>query len=67
MFQQAKSRVICGPFLYKVLVNTLIKHIENDTKIAAITGAMPSGTGLDLFQKNFLKECLMLELPNNME
>ena len=31
----------------------MIKHAENDTKIVAITGAMPSGTGLDLFEKKF--------------
>ena len=37
----------------KVFANTLIKHAENDTKIVGITGAMPSGTGLDLFQKKF--------------
>jgi len=37
----------------KVFANTLIKHAENDTKIVAITGAMPSGTGLDLFEKKF--------------
>jgi 1-deoxy-D-xylulose-5-phosphate synthase len=43
----------------KVFANTLIKHAENDTKIVAITGAMSSGTGLDSFEKNFLKECLM--------
>ena len=47
------------PSYTKVFANTLIKHAQNDTKIVAITGAMPSGTGLDLFEKNFLKECLM--------
>ena len=42
-----------GPSYTKVFANTLIKHAQNDTKIVAITGAMPSGTGLDLFQKKF--------------
>ncbi len=42
-----------APSFTKVFANTLIKHAENDTKIVAITGAMPSGTGLDLFQKKF--------------
>ena len=42
-----------APSYTKVFANTLIKHAENDTKIVAITGAMPSGTGLDLFQKKF--------------
>ena len=42
-----------GPSYTKVFANTLIKHAENDTKIVGITGAMPSGTGLDLFEKKF--------------
>ena len=37
----------------KVFANTLIKHAENDTKIVGITGAMPSGTGMDIFGKKF--------------
>jgi len=37
----------------KVFANTLIKHAENDTKIIGITGAMPSGTGLDIFGEKF--------------
>ena len=31
----------------------MIKHAEQDTKIVGITGAMPSGTGLNLFEKKF--------------
>ena len=42
-----------APSYTKVFANTLIKHAENATKIVAITGAMPSGTGLDLFEKKF--------------
>ena len=42
-----------APSYTKVFANALIKHAENDTKIVAITGAMPSGTGLDLFEKKF--------------
>ena len=42
-----------APSYTKIFANTLIKHAENDTKIVAITGAMPSGTGLDLFEKRF--------------
>ncbi len=37
----------------KVFAETLIKHAEQDTKIVGITGAMPSGTGLNLFEKRF--------------
>ena len=42
-----------APSYTKIFANTLIKHAENDMKIVAITGAMPSGTGLDLFEKKF--------------
>tara|TARA_B100001123_G_scaffold439004_1_gene574970 strand:- start:1072 stop:2991 length:1920 start_codon:yes stop_codon:yes gene_type:complete len=41
------------PSYTKVFANTLIKHAENDTKIVGITGAMPSGTGMDMFGKKF--------------
>jgi 1-deoxy-D-xylulose-5-phosphate synthase len=36
-----------------VFAETLIKHAEQDTKIIGITGAMPSGTGMNLFEKKF--------------
>ena len=39
------------PSYTKVFAETLIKHAEKDTKIIGITGAMPSGTGLNLFEK----------------
>ncbi len=41
------------PSYTKVFAETLIKHAEQDTKIIGITGAMPSGTGLNLFEKKF--------------
>ncbi len=41
------------PAYTKVFAETLIKHAENDTKIIGITGAMPSGTGMNLFEKKF--------------
>jgi 1-deoxy-D-xylulose-5-phosphate synthase len=41
------------PSYTKVFAETLIKHAENDTKIIGITGAMPEGTGLNLFEKKF--------------
>ena len=37
----------------KVFADTLVKHAENDAKIIGITGAMPSGTGMDVFGKKF--------------
>ena len=41
------------PSYTKVFANTLVKHAENDSKIIGITGAMPSGTGMDIFGKSF--------------
>src|SRR5204863_812297 len=35
----------------------LVKHAELDPKIVAITAAMPSGTGLNLFAKRFPERC----------
>ncbi len=43
------------PTYTKVYGDTLAKHAEIDSKIIAITGAMPSGTGVDIFAKKFPK------------
>lgn len=43
------------PTYTKVYGDTLAKHAEIDSKIIAITGAMPSGTGVDIFSKKFPK------------
>ncbi len=50
--EQSKSKSNT-PSYTKVFAETLIKHAEQDTKIIGITGAMPSGTGLNLFEKRF--------------
>ena len=50
--EQVKSKSNI-PSYTKVFADTLIKHAEQDTKIIGITGAMPSGTGLNLFEKKF--------------
>ena len=50
--EQSKSHSN-GPSFTKIFAETLIKHAEQDTKIIGITGAMPSGTGLNLFEKKF--------------
>ena len=54
------------PSYTKVFANTLIKHAQNDTKIVAITGAMPSGTGLDLFEKKFPERMFDVGIAENM-
>jgi len=47
-----------GPPSYtKVFAEALIAEAEHDEKVVAITAAMPSGTGLDLFAKRFPKRC----------
>lgn len=50
--QQAKAAA-AAPSYTKVFAEALIKEAEKDDKIVAITAAMPSGTGLDLFGKHF--------------
>jgi 1-deoxy-D-xylulose-5-phosphate synthase len=49
---QAKSKSN-APAYTKVFAEALIKEARKDDKIVAITAAMPSGTGLDLFGKEF--------------
>jgi 1-deoxy-D-xylulose-5-phosphate synthase len=49
---QAKSKSQ-APQYTKVFGESLIKEARKDDKIVAITAAMPSGTGVDLFTKEF--------------
>ena len=53
---QAKSKG-GAPQYTKVFGESLIKEARKDDKIIAITAAMPSGTGLDMFEKEFPKRC----------
>ena len=50
--QQSKPTPV-APHYTKVFAQELIKQAERDDKIVAITAAMDSGTGLDLFAKRF--------------
>jgi 1-deoxy-D-xylulose-5-phosphate synthase len=43
------------PAYTKVFANTLVKHAERDSKIIGVTAAMPGGTGMDIFAKEFPK------------
>ncbi|MEK9971633.1 MAG: 1-deoxy-D-xylulose-5-phosphate synthase, partial [Ferrovibrio sp.] len=53
---QAKPKA--GPPSYtKVFAQSLIAEAERDDRIVAVTAAMPSGTGLDLFAKKFPNRC----------
>src|SRR5262249_2631248 len=53
---QAKKKG-AAPAYTKVYAEALIKEAKKDDKIVAITAAMPSGTGLDLFAKEFPDRC----------
>ncbi len=53
---QVKSKA-AAPAYTKVYADALIKQARKDDKIVAITAAMPSGTGLDLFAKEFPDRC----------
>jgi len=46
-----------APSYTKVFAQSLIKEAEADDRIVAVTAAMPSGTGLDLFQKAHPSRC----------
>ncbi len=50
--KQVKSKA-AAPAYTKVFAESLIKEARKDDKVVAITAAMPSGTGLDLFGKEF--------------
>jgi 1-deoxy-D-xylulose-5-phosphate synthase len=50
--EQVKSKANT-PAYTKIFAETLVKHAEQDTKIIGITGAMPDGTGMDIFEKSF--------------
>jgi 1-deoxy-D-xylulose-5-phosphate synthase len=53
---QMKSKA-AAPAYTKVYAEALIKEARKDDKIVAITAAMPSGTGLDLFAREFPDRC----------
>ncbi len=54
----AQVKAKAGPPSYtKVFAEALIAEAKKDEKIVAITAAMPSGTGLDMFGKEFPQRC----------
>jgi 1-deoxy-D-xylulose-5-phosphate synthase len=54
----AQDKGKAGPPSYtKVFAQSLIEEAKKDDRIIAITAAMPSGTGLDLFEKQFPDRC----------
>ncbi|MCA3731993.1 MAG: 1-deoxy-D-xylulose-5-phosphate synthase [Phenylobacterium sp.] len=51
--RQAKPAQPAPPSYTRVFADALISQAERDSRIVAVTAAMPSGTGLDLFGKRF--------------
>ena len=51
--RQAKPAQPTPPSYTRVFADALIAQAEADPRIVAVTAAMPSGTGLDLFGKRF--------------
>src|SRR5476651_709486 len=50
--KQAKAKAN-APSYTKVFGESLVKEAAKDDRIVAITAAMPSGTGVDIFEKSF--------------
>jgi 1-deoxy-D-xylulose-5-phosphate synthase len=50
---EQKKTVAKAPTYQKVFAESLIQEARKDDRIVAITAAMPSGTSLDLFEKEF--------------
>ncbi len=53
---QTKSKV-AAPSYTQVFAESLLKEARKDDRIVAVTAAMPSGTGLDLFAREFPQRC----------
>jgi len=52
-----KKTPASAPTYTKVFAESLMKEAQKDDRIVAITAAMPSGTGLDLFEQKFPDRC----------
>ena len=46
-----------APTYTKVFADSLLNHAAHDTKICAVTAAMPDGTGLSLFSERYPSRC----------
>jgi 1-deoxy-D-xylulose-5-phosphate synthase len=54
---EQKKSASKAPSYTKVFAEALIAEAEKDERVVAVTAAMPSGTGLDLFAKRFPDRC----------
>ena len=48
-----KKKAATAPSYTRVFVDSLVREAERDSRIVALTAAMPSGTGLTRFQERF--------------
>ena len=53
---QAKGKAT-APSYTKIFGESLVKEARKDLKIVAVTAAMPAGTGLDIFAREFPERC----------
>jgi 1-deoxy-D-xylulose-5-phosphate synthase len=53
---QAKAKAN-APSYTRVFADSLVREAEDDPRIVAVTAAMPSGTGLDIFAGRFPDRC----------
>ena len=52
-----KSSKSNAPSYTKVFADSLLNHAAQDSKICAVTAAMPDGTGLNLFAERYPSRC----------
>ena len=62
--EQSKSKPN-APSYTSVFGKALVSEASRDHRIVAVTAAMPSGTGINLMQKEFPKGHLMLVLQSS--
>lgn len=54
---EQKKSIANAPSYTRIFADALIKEAKKDDKIVGITAAMPGGTGLDVFAKEFPSRC----------
>jgi 1-deoxy-D-xylulose-5-phosphate synthase len=55
--ETGETKAASQPTYSEIFAKTLVQLAGNDERIVAITAAMPSGTGLDIFRASYPKRC----------
>jgi 1-deoxy-D-xylulose-5-phosphate synthase len=55
--ETGETKAADKPTYSEIFAKTLVQLAEHDERIVAITAAMPSGTGLDIFRASYPKRC----------